>query len=1177
LTGTRPSPSGGPFGSISRGAIYRVKSPIKWVHKAEFSRAWAAMQEIADWLTKLGLPEYAGAFAENGIDVSVLPHLTDQDLKDIGVLLGHRRKILAAVAELPGKSPSVSKPFPPLVEERDRHTTEPPQSAPAAPPPTEAMGERRHVTVMFCDLVDSTGIAAKLDAEEWRDLVGAYIAAASAAVVEMGGKVAKKLGDGLMALFGYPVAQENDAERAVKAALSIQRSLVELNRGNVDRGKPSLTARIAIDQGPVVVDATGEIFGDVPNVAARAQALAEPGSVVVTARVQRQVAGLFVAEERGSHELKGVSEPVTLYRMVRSSGAGRRAGQRQLTRLVGRDEEIAMLMRRWERAQQGDGQLVLIVGEPGLGKSRLIEEFHARLRDTPHTWVEWICSQLLQNTPLHPIAESVRIRFGSTNLPAERRLAELKDSLAQVKLDPVENATLLAPLLDISLPSESEPALAPEELRRRQLAALIGWVLASARTQALVLALEDAHWADPTTLDLLRGIAERGALAPLFIVITARPEFRPAWGMRSHHSLIALAPLDRDQVRHMVGELAARHALPKEVVEDVIERTGGVPLFVEEVTRLLLERGDQGSHQTIPPTLQQSLTARLDRLGSAREVAQIGSVIGRDFSYALLRAVTGTGEAPLQAALEQLAEADLLLVQGLPPDSEYRFKHALIQDAAYENLLRSRRQVLHGRVAEILRDNLAGTASAEPALLAHHFTQAGLTVAAIEWWGKAGQRSVERSALIEAAEQFTHALAQIAGLPATPALRREEINLQVAHIHPLIHTKGYAAAETKTAADRARMLIEQATALGEAPEDSLLLFAAFFGLMGASTVAFNGDVLRKLTVEVLALAEKQRAAAPLLIAHRHMGAALVYLGEIAEGRKHLDQVIALYNPAEHRMLTAQFGTDVRAHTLCYRSWASWFLGYPEAALADAKQAVNDAREIAQAATLMNTLAVTSYTYLFCGNYAAASAQIDELATLTDEKGSVYWKAFAMWVQGWLLVLTGKAEEAVHMLTSGITALRSTGATLGLPLQLSTLAKAYADFRQLDEALRCIGEATTAVRTTKETWFEAELNRIAGLVSLESDVQKAQVHFERALSIAREQQAKSWELRAAMSMARLWRDQGKRNEARDLLGPVYGWFTEGFDTLDLKEAKALLDELSPIEVEKTIAQELRGVS
>jgi class 3 adenylate cyclase len=335
------------------------------------------MQEITDWLTKLGLPEYAGAFAENGIDVSVLPHLTDQDLKDIGVLLGHRRKILAAVAELPGKSQSASRPFPPLVEARDRRTTEPPQPAPIAPPPTEAMGERRHVTVMFCDLVDSTGIAAKLDAEEWRDLVGAYIDAASAAVVDMGGKVAKKLGDGLMALFGYPVAQENDSERAVRAGLAIQRALAELNRKNEGTGKPALAARIAIDLWPVVVDATGEIFGDVPNVAARAQALAEPGSVVVTARVQRQVAGLFVAEERGSHELKGVPEPVTLFRLVRASGGGRRSGQRHLTPLVGREEEITMLMRRWERARHGDGQLLMIVGEPGLGKSRLIEEFQA--------------------------------------------------------------------------------------------------------------------------------------------------------------------------------------------------------------------------------------------------------------------------------------------------------------------------------------------------------------------------------------------------------------------------------------------------------------------------------------------------------------------------------------------------------------------------------------------------------------------------------------------------------------------------------------------------------------------------------------------------------------------------------------------------------------------------------
>jgi class 3 adenylate cyclase len=567
------------------------------------------VQEIGDWLEKLGMPEYGECFAENKLDLSVLPHLTDQDLKDIGVPLGHRRKMLAAIAQLDDTfiaearvpAPGSLKPQPPM--------------ASTSPPMPETAGERRHVTVMFCDLVDSTGIAARLDAEEWRDLVGAYLDAASAAVTEMGGKVGKKLGDGLMALFGYPVALENDAERAVRAALAIQRSLAELNRKSDGTGKPALVARIAIDLGPVVVDAAGEIFGDVPNIAARAQALAEPGSVVVTARVQRQIAGLFVAEERGSHQLKGVPEPVTLFRIVRASGGGRRTGQRHLTPLVGRDEEMAMLLRRWERARQGDGQLVIIVGEPGLGKSRLIEEFHARLREVPHTWVEWSCSQLLQNTPLHPIAESVRRRLGSSDLPAEQRLAELENSLSQVKLDPVENATLLAPLLDIPLPSERAPALAPEELRRRQLAALTTWVLAGARAQPSVLAVEDAHWADPTTLDLLRGIAERGALAPLFVVATARPELPAPWSTRSHHSTISLSPLDRHQVRHMVSALTARHALPKEVIDSVTERTGGVPLFVEEVTRLLLERGEQGGVQAIPPTL--------DLLGGPFPVARL--------------------------------------------------------------------------------------------------------------------------------------------------------------------------------------------------------------------------------------------------------------------------------------------------------------------------------------------------------------------------------------------------------------------------------------------------------------------------------------------------------------------------------------------------------------------------
>jgi class 3 adenylate cyclase/predicted ATPase len=1129
------------------------------------------MQAIADWLEKLGMSEYAQRFAENGISVAALRHLTDQDLKDIGVLLGHRRIMLAAIGELDG--PTVAAPArPATVVAKPQDTTERLQQSPSPAAATaksistadERAGERRHVTVMFCDLVDSTGIAARLDAEEWRDLVGAYLDAASTAVTEMGGKVAKKLGDGLMALFGYPVAQENDAERAVRAALAIQRALAELNRKNADTAKPALAVRIAIESGPVVVDASGEIFGDVPNIAARAQAVAEPGSVVMTARVQRQIAGLFVAEERGSYELKGVPEPVTLFRIIRASGVRRRAGQRHLTPLVGRDEEIGMLLRRWERARQGDGQLVQIVGEPGLGKSRLIEEFHARLRDVPHTWVEWSCSQLLQNTPLHPITEWGRMRFGSAEVPAEQRLAELESSLAQVKLDPAENVPLLARLLDIPLSAEHATTLPPEELRRRQLAALANWVMAGARAQPVILALEDLHWADPSTLDFLRGIAERGALAPLFFLTTARPEFRPSWGTRSHHSTISLSPLDRQQVRHMVSELAARYALPKEVVEGVTERTGGVPLFVEEVTRLLLERGEQGGIQAIPPTLQQSLMARLDRLGPAREVAQVGAVIGRDFSYELLKAVTAIEDGALQLALDRLADADILLVQGLPPNSDYRFKHALIQDAAYENLLKSRRQVLHRRIAEALRDRFADFAAPEPELLAHHFTEAGLTEAAIEWWGKAGQRSLARSALVEAIEQLAQALTQIAALPTTPALRREEIKLQVALINPLLHVKGYVAPETKAAEERARLLIEQAEALGEPPEDPLLLFSVLYGFWVASHVAFNGDAVRELASQFLALAEKQRTTAPLMIGHRLKGVSLTSTGCFAQGRAHFDRALALYDAAEHRPLATQFGQDARIAILSYRPLAVWVLGYPDAALKDIRQALKEAREVGQVAALMYALFHTSITLLHCGAYAMAKAQAAELTALADEKGALQWKAQGAIQQGAVASMTGEPSDAVQKIAAGIAAFRATGANVDEGLWLAFLARGFAKRGQFADAWRCIGEAVTAVETTKGRWCEAEINRVAGEIALKStepNTDKAEAYFERALAIARKQQAKSWELRAAMSMARLWRDQGKRDEAHNLLAPVYGWFTEGFETLDLKEAKALLDELS----------------
>jgi predicted ATPase len=613
----------------------------------------------------------------------------------------------------------------------------------------------------------------------------------------------------------------------------------------------------------------------------------------------------------------------------------------------------------------------------------------------------------------------------------------------------------------------------------------------------------------------------------------------------------------------MVGELAARHALPTEVIDGVTERTGGVPLFVEEVTRLLLERGEQGGIQAIPPTLQQSLTARLDRLGPAREVAQIGAVIGRDYSYALVRAVAGMDDTPLQAALDRLVDADILLVQGAPPDADYRFKHALIQDAAYENLLKSRRQVLHRKVAEILRDSVTAGGGVEPELVAHHFMRAGLIEEAVEWWGKAGQRSLERSALVEAAVQFTQGLNLITALPITPALRREQIKLQVALIDPLLHVKGYAAPETKAAAERARLLIEQAEAVGEGPDDPLLLFSVLYSFWVANLVAFNGDAVRELAAQILALAEQQRITAPSMIAHRLIGMSLLHTGEIAKGKQHLDQAIALYDAAKHRQLATRFGQDIRLAILSYRSIALWMLGYPEAALADVDQALKDAREIGHAASLMYTLA-HSLTHLLLGNYATVNAQLDEAVALADEKGALFWKTWATMQRGCVLCLTGKPSDAVDVINLGMTLWRSAGSTMWLPLHLAHLAESYADLGRYDDSRRSIGEAMTTAEATKEKWCEAEVNRVAGeiaLMSPEQDSAKAERSFERALGVARQQQAKSWELRAAMSMARLWRDQGKVQQARELLAPVYGWFTEGFDTRDLKEAKALLDELA----------------
>jgi class 3 adenylate cyclase/predicted ATPase len=1126
--------------------------------------------DVVVWLRSLGLGKYEAAFRENEISERVLPSLTAEDLKELGVTaLGHRRILLDAIAALRadtgGKAPSADV-----------------GSAPSAPSVSpEERAERRQVTVMFSDLVGSTALSARMDPEDLREVISAYQKCVAKTVQRLGGFVAKYMGDGVLVYFGYPQAHEDDAERAVRAGLELVAAVGDL------KSHAALQTRVGIATGQVVVGdliGSGEarergIIGETPNLAARLQGVAEPNSVVIAESTRKLLGNLFELEDLGAQDLKGMSGPLRAWVALRPASVESRFDALHttgLTELVGREEELELLLRRWSKAKGGQGQVVLLSGEPGIGKSRLTAALLERLATEPHTRLRYFCSPQHTDSALYPIISQMEraARFAHDDTAAVK-LDKLDALLAQ-SFTPHQDAALIVELL--SLPNDGRyPTLelAAQQRRQKTLEALTAQLEALSRSNPVLMIFEDVHWIDPTSLEALGRTVVRIRTLSALLIVTYRPEFAPPWIGQPHVTALTINRLGDWEIAAMIDLVTGNKTLPASIRLDIIERTDGIPLFVEEMTKAVLEAESEddawkttaavpSSALAVPASLHASLMARLDRLGPAKEVAQIAAAIGREFSHPLLAAVVAEPEAKLQSALDRLMTAGLLFRQGAPPHATYLFKHALVQDAAYGTLLRDARRALHARIAGTLEGQFAEIAENRPELLARHCTEAGLIEKAALLWGKAGQRSLERSALIEAVEQFTRALDQLATLPGTPQLRREQIKLQVALITPLMHVKGYAAPETKAAAERARLLIEQAQTLGEPPEDPLVLFSVLYGFWAPNYVAFNGDLICDLAAQFLALAEKQGATAPLMVGHRLMGASLVHTGDIANGQVHYDQAFALYDAAEHRPLALRFGQDIGVMILSFRSWARWLLGYPDTALSDTNNALQDARGTGQAATIMFALLNGSFTHILCGNYAAANGEADELTALADEKGALLWKAFGTSMQGCLLALAVKASDAVHLITSGITALRSTGGTLWMPLWLSHLTRAYAELGQFNDAWRCIDEAMTAIETTKERWYEAEVHRIAGevaLLSQERGATKAEACFERALSVACQQQAKSWELRAAMSLARLWRDQGKPQQARELLAPVYGWFTEGFDTRDLKEAKALLEELA----------------
>jgi class 3 adenylate cyclase/predicted ATPase len=1121
--------------------------------------------DIGGWLRSLGLGQYETVFRENAINEKVLPNLTAEDLKDMGVgIVGHRRMLLDAIALLRAAGSAKAPPA---------------EASSTTPKPAQDAAERRQVTVMFSDLVGSTALSARMDPEDLRDVISSYQKCVTEIVRRFGGYVAKYLGDGVLVYFGYPQAHEDDAERSVRAGLELVGAV------NALKTRAPLQTRAGIATGLVVVgDLIGSgdaqergIVGETPNLAARIQGIAEPNMVAIAESTRRLLGGLFDLQDLGAQDLKGIAAPVRAWAALRPASVESRfeaLHASSLTDLVGREEELELLQRRWSRAKNGEGQVVLLSGEPGIGKSRLTAALMESLASEPHTRLRYFCSPQHTDSALYPIISQMERAAGlAHDDPLEAKLGKVDRVLAKTSTSK-QDAALFADMLSLSNDGRYPTLdLTPEQRRQRTLQGLVSQLEVVAGENPTLMIFEDAHWSDPTSLEVFSRVIDRIVGLRVLLLVTFRPEFAPPWIGQPHVTALTLNRLPKRAIEAMIDGVVNNNRFPASVRQDIIERSDGIPLFVEEMTKAVLEAESEdaarrtaaavpSSALAVPASLQASLMARLDRLGPVKEIAQAGAAIGREFSHTLLAAVAGKPDGELASALDRLMQSGLLFRRGLPPHATYLFKHALIQDAAYGTLLREPRRALHARITKILETQFAEIARTQPELVARHCTEAGLIEKAAGLWGMAGRRSLERSALVESLKQFTRALDQIASLPTSPALRREQIKYQIGLIQPLGHLRGFAAPETKTAVERANLLIEQAEALGEEPGDPITLFSVLTGAWGAATVAFNGDVSSNLAEQALSIATRHGATRLLVTGHLMVGQSSLYTGKIAEAVTHFDQAFALYDPEQHRSLASAMDHGVEA--VGFRSWGRWILGYPDAALVDAKQAIEDAREIGNAGSVMVALACAGATYLLVQNYETANVIFDELSVLASEKTTQYWKAIGAIGKATTLAVTTKSSRAVHMLNSGVAKFRSTGSTLYVPWFSTYLMAGYVALDEFDKARRCAHETMSIIETTKERWCEVEINRIAGEIELKSqepDPAKAEEYFHHALVVARAQQAKSWELRAAMSMARLWRDQGKRDEARELLAPVYGWFTEGFDTLDLKEAKALLNELA----------------
>jgi class 3 adenylate cyclase/predicted ATPase len=1112
--------------------------------------------DLAEWLGRYGLGQYAQTFAENNIDFSVLPDLNEIDLEKIGVSLGHRKRLLRAIRTLATDNGFV---------ESTGAVADAPALSVSLSPHREA--EFRQITVMFCDLVGSTQLSESLDPEDLQKLIDTYRGACNKAVSHYGGEIARYFGDGVMAFFGWPRAHEDDAVRAVHAALEIVSSVSQVSE------PITLACRIGICSGPVIV---GEIanstnswsmdaVGETPNIAARLQTLASANTVLISESTRRLVSAAFDLQDFGLRQLRGVAEPVHVYRVGAAKNAASRfeaAHSESLTPLAGRSSELSLLLDRWVKVKEGDGQAILLSGIPGVGKSRLLHELKTHIKEEPHFLLLHQSSPYHSQSAFFPVIQQLEQAAQlSARESNEDKLAKLRAYLPASTDGSMEPLALIAHLLSIPIESDRElPKLTPQQIKNRTISALVDLILRFSLQRPTVCIFEDVHWLDPSTLELIELIITRIDRARVLLIVSCRPEFRPAWIAHPNVTTHSLTRLSHSEVKNMIHDLVGDERFPSHIVEQIVQKTDGVPLFVEELTTSILSNASSqrpgGSASAVQPalirvpeTLSDALMERLDRVAPSRRIAQIAAVIGREFSYDLLSAAAQIYEDEMLSALALLEEADIIYRVGVSPFFSFAFKHALLRDAIYDSLLKSKRQQIHADIAAILENDYPDLIESQPEVLAHHHQEAGNYQLAIRRWLESGQRALSHSANVEAIASFRRALQLLYTLPETPDRNKREIEIQLALGIPLIAVQGYASVETREAFSRARSLCLK---LGDAPE----YFQALFGLWGHSWMSGKNDDALHMADEFMSRARALSETVPLMVAHRVMGSTLLTVGDFQSSADHFENTIRLSSQGQGRQpLYNLYMVEPKAASLLLLSWDLWFLGYPDRSLARVSEALDLAQTLGQPYTIAFAHYMTSVVHLLRGDAIRAAAAAERSLEMSQEQRFSLYAILSRISRGRAIGDLGRVEEARAEITLGIGEAQRHGVGFMRPMMESWLADMYARTGDNEQALSIVEQAEANLGNGRS--WEAELHRRRAeyLLALDpSSVGAAECLLKKAVNVARGQSARSLELRAATSLAELWLRHGRSDEADALLEPICRWFGEGADTIDLKRAR-----------------------